>query len=296
MFTPSIWQKWINEASLTLPFDALYADYELYTKPALQHTLANPEWFIEGTRRDPAFGTLSYLPVEIRCLIWQNLVGETMRLKAGLWPISSRSLRTALPLVGLEIDHLYFTTTKLHFDSYVVASAFWRLNLPPWKIPWVHHLSFTFGAGHDAHWIEWFRGGLPPNLETVTLDFDHDHGDRKYREYAKAMSGFFLAFGVQLLRGNNSGEKVISRRTQKLNFLGRKLQRDLALLEVVTKIIARTAPRAAIMLGPSNQNCKACHQQCKEILKEVENESLCPTGRVHSQPAEEVLGGVLQAC
>lgn len=273
MYTSSIWQKGINPASLTLPFNPLYADYELYTKPALQRSLANPEWFIEGTRRDPAFGTLSYLPVEIRCLIWQNLVGGTMRSKAGLWPVwvrFSRRLRTALPLVGLEIDHLYLTTTKLHFDSYVFASAFWRLDLPPWEIPWIRHLSFTFGAGHDDHWIEWFRGGLPPNLETVTLDFDHDHGDRKYREYAMAMSGFFLAFGVQLLGGKNSGEKLISRRTQKLNFLCRKVQRDLALLEVVTKIIARTAPRAVMMLGPSNQYCKACHQQCKEILKEVE--------------------------
>ncbi|KAL9012580.1 MAG: hypothetical protein Q9173_002662 [Seirophora scorigena] len=273
MDTSSIWQKYVNFASLTLPFNPLHADYELYTKPALQHSLANPEWFLEGRRRDPAFGTLSYLPVEIRCLIWQNLVRGTTRSKADLWPAwvrSSRRLRMALPLVGLEIDHLYLTTTRLHFDSYVIAIAFWRLKLPPWEISWIHHLSFTFGAGNDDHWIEWFRGGLPPNLETVTLNFDHDHGGRKYREYAMMVSGFCLASRVLLLRGKNLGEKRISRRTQKLNFLGRKVQRDLALLEVVTKIIARTAPRAAIMLGPTNQDCKACHQQCEEVLKEVE--------------------------
>ncbi|KAI4266120.1 MAG: hypothetical protein L6R35_006983 [Caloplaca aegaea] len=277
-------QQLFNYFYLTLPFDPIYIDYGRIVKPTIQRSLANPEWFLEGRRRDPAFGTLSYLPVEIRCLIWKNLVQWTTRPTAGLppmWMISPyaaseeqvcRRLREALPIVALEIDHVYLATTNLRFDSYKDVSTFWSQSLAPWQIPWIRHLSLNLGVGRDHDWIQWFWTDLPPNLKTITLDFNHDHGIRERSEYSAAMKSFCPNTKCTLRPRDEKGEEQLCKHMHKFNFLDRKLDRDLALLEVVTKIIARSIPTAAVMLGPTDRDwkCGFCHRWCKTILEDLE--------------------------
>ncbi|KAI4234386.1 MAG: hypothetical protein LQ349_003837 [Xanthoria aureola] len=62
-----------TEIHLTLP---LARDFDPSAmEKAIGRSRSRWHWFTEGQRRNPALGTLSYLPVEIRRLIWQQLAG-----------------------------------------------------------------------------------------------------------------------------------------------------------------------------------------------------------------------------
>lgn len=63
-----------TDIHLTLP---LARDFDPSAmEKAIGRSRSRWHWFTEGQRRNPALGTLSYLPVEIRWLIWQQLAGE----------------------------------------------------------------------------------------------------------------------------------------------------------------------------------------------------------------------------
>lgn len=59
---------------LTLPLTPDF-DHAAMEK-AVERSRSRWHWFAEGQCRNPALGTLSYLPVEIRWLIWQELAGR----------------------------------------------------------------------------------------------------------------------------------------------------------------------------------------------------------------------------
>ncbi|KAI4226817.1 MAG: hypothetical protein L6R36_002906 [Xanthoria steineri] len=62
-----------TDIHLTLP---LARDFDPSAmEKAIGRSRSRWHWFTEGQRRNPALGTLSYLPVEIRWLIWQQLAG-----------------------------------------------------------------------------------------------------------------------------------------------------------------------------------------------------------------------------
>lgn len=62
-----------TDVYLTLP---LARDFDPSAmEKAVGRSRSRWHWFTEGQRRNPALGTLSYLPVEIRWLIWRELAG-----------------------------------------------------------------------------------------------------------------------------------------------------------------------------------------------------------------------------
>ncbi|KAL8637579.1 MAG: hypothetical protein Q9226_009109, partial [Calogaya cf. arnoldii] len=65
---------------LTLPLTQDFIKNPAAVRTAVDRSRSRWHWFAEGQRRDPALGTLSYLPVEIRRLIWRDIAGRAF------WP------------------------------------------------------------------------------------------------------------------------------------------------------------------------------------------------------------------
>ncbi|KAL8919863.1 MAG: hypothetical protein Q9208_006596 [Pyrenodesmia sp. 3 TL-2023] len=274
---------------LTLPIIPLSSPT---TSKAIERSRSRWHWFTEGQRRNPALGTLSYLPVEVRWLIWRELAaGETWQLlidpmdrlfrqffwrsslddlpscvtlvRAVLDDIHSHVpvpvLRKAIPLVGLEFDEMYLSTTTLHFRQVWEANRCLGEQIAPWQLPWIRHLSFLLDS-QDDNWLKFFERDLPPRLRTITLDLAHAQHMRPYERYK------------QTIKDHCGGEACSGRRRKhhtNLGFLAKKTVRDVDLLEIVVAILMRNYPVVTIRLGVGNDECPLCRDRCRKILEEA---------------------------
>lgn len=113
--------------------------------PIVARTRARWHWYAYGRQQNPALGTLSHLPLEIRNLIWRTLllseaalyyhrpddwqdVIDQLLLCYDKWKRLYRKyprlffpgaviLRNTLPLAGWEFDAMFFSTSTFHFSS-----------------------------------------------------------------------------------------------------------------------------------------------------------------------------------
>lgn len=269
MATLSAAQRSNRNVILTLPFNPLPVSYNGVTKPAIDRSIRRWSWFTQAQKLYPSLGTLSYLPVEVRLLIWRKLVEgrswqqlvhpDMFHMVSGVWEkcFPVHRLREAIPLAGLEFDQMHLSTVPLHFGSAKAASEFWDHKITPWQLPWIRNLSFTLESDSTQSWLHYFHRALPPNLKTVTLDFQH---------------------ATLCLTGNCSSSprpgtttrQVLGRKHHRVTQSAKRLERDLALFEVIAKVVAREAPQAVILLGQQDIKCQSFIAMCKGILTEIE--------------------------
>lgn len=185
-------------------------------------------------------------------------------------------LRKALPLVALEIDQLYLSRTTVRLKVCWTLSHVWDRKLASWQLPWVRHLSIKLDTEHGQGelWIRLFETQQLPNLSTLTLDLKHDHCDVMH--YLDA--NFGCCVGDSCRRGRKKSTRNSARtskdwtceHSKRRKFHSNTLRRELALLEVVTKVVARRTPGVTLRLGEANACCERCHEKCKAILDDVE--------------------------
>ncbi|KAI4180804.1 MAG: hypothetical protein LQ346_006913 [Caloplaca aetnensis] len=277
-----------SDIYLTLPFDAFATDCEA-VDTVVEQTRAKWQWFHDGQRRNPALGTLSYLPVEVRWLIWMQLSPRVITKPESAfylwWPSSMTdgggpvsdgeehipTLHKALPLVALEIDQLYLTKTTLHLNANLRFSSLWCHKLAPWQLPWLRHLSIILETedgqprrGQGERWIEIFDTRQFPNLSTLVVDVEHLHGE--------ILDSYYLDFEMDICGGIlcKNGRKPTMTYKDHRKYYSNILRRELAVLEVVTKVAMRRTPGVKIQLGKMNVLCEICHDKCKAILDELE--------------------------
>ncbi|KAL8896928.1 MAG: hypothetical protein Q9207_007476 [Kuettlingeria erythrocarpa] len=278
-----------SDIYLTLPFNALTADSEA-VNTVVEQTRAKWQWFNDGRRRNPAFGTLSHLPVEVRWLIWMQLspaVISKPELAFVLWWPSSMTrwgdpepdggkhiplLHKALPLVALEIDQLYLTKATLDLNVNLRCLSFWCSKLAPWQLPWVRHVSIIwYTGGEGQRWIEIFDTCQLPNLSTLVVDLEQRFSkilDSSYRVYmTKKCMGNLCKKGRKPTRiyMNHTCEHL-----EKLKHDSNTFQQELALLDVLSKVVIKRTPGVKIQWGEEIASCKKCHEKCKAVLAEVE--------------------------
>ncbi|KAL8757194.1 MAG: hypothetical protein Q9184_004280 [Pyrenodesmia sp. 2 TL-2023] len=274
---------------LTLPFSALFN--EPATQKAVERSRSRWHWFAEGRRRNPALGTLGYLPVEIRWLIWREVAGGRtwQQLVASVnWDPPSLNrlpyeeyflwldrltvmfrdfpknvplpvLRKGIPLAGLEFDEMYLSTTALILPRVSGANRVLDKNVAPWQLTWIRHLSFILDSGGDD-WLQFFERDLPPNLTKVTLDLNHRQHLQPYNQYKNTIIC------------DCEGEACPGRRRKhhtNLSFLAKKTARDVDLLEIVVAKLMRVKPAVVIRLSEGNGECPLCHNDCQRTLEET---------------------------
>ncbi|KAL9599874.1 MAG: hypothetical protein Q9219_003568 [cf. Caloplaca sp. 3 TL-2023] len=179
-----------------------------------------------------------------------------------------RYLRKALPLVGLEFDEIYLSTTALAFSTSYEATRILDQYITPWHYPCIRHLSLTLDSD-DNGWIPLFQHDLPPNLATVTLDLAHGNHRKQYERYqdfvvALYCEGEYCSVGKQKRSG--TGRPCTCKHHHRSRFLAKKLERDVELLETVVMVLRRTCPAASIRLGKGNGDCKLCHDRCRKVV------------------------------
>ncbi|KAI4272981.1 MAG: hypothetical protein LQ337_004940 [Flavoplaca oasis] len=307
---------------LTLPLTRKFIENRAAAQQAVERSRSRWHWFVEGRRRNPALGTLSYLPIEIRCLIWKEIAGRhSWQDLVRNWPWSdwrfashyydtdlfidsppfighagSRHLwlgnirdtvkdihedlpmpylRMALPLVGLEFDEMFLSTTTLEFCAWTSVMSTLNRYITPWQLPWLRHLSILLDS--DAFGQVIFReNDLPPNLTKLTLDLAHENHLELYKKYQSVVRTKCRGESCRVGRYSGSTKPGASRSCKhinKSNFLANKLERDIELLETTTMVVVRNKPSVTIQLGNKNVQCRLCHSRCREILDSIKSDN-----------------------
>lgn len=135
---------WDPSLVATLSFDPNRWQRYLSEKILLQ-TRKKWHWFVECQTRDPSLGTLSYLPFEIRRLIWQNVLACRDTLSSdGIWefdfhksgsPVDPAAFlfgfgRRGLP--GVEAKNLRMVSSSMtaEYDNAILSTRSFRFNHP----------------------------------------------------------------------------------------------------------------------------------------------------------------------
>lgn len=266
---------------LTLPFRNQYAPRSVI-KEMIDRSRSRWQWFATGQLRNPGLGTLSYLPVELRDLIWIKLDigGEFRWLRNFIGPFQSpyelrhfnlSAVRRVSHPVKVEFDRAIFATTPIIFFSPTHAMSLLRC-IDKWQFSCIRHVSFLLdGSDSVSKWDALFQRSLPPNLQTICLDLYHGHGQSSHDQYKEIFDRVCGTRCKKSLGKTTTGEKRMCSHIHKLNYLSKKLKRDLSVFEYITRMLTRTAPQATIKLAKEIIDCRLCHESCKELLKDVRN-------------------------
>ncbi|KAL8904267.1 MAG: hypothetical protein Q9207_003394 [Kuettlingeria erythrocarpa] len=293
---------WPTDIRLTLPIPTLLNP--IATQEAVERSRSRWHWFTQGQRRNPALGTLSYLPVEIRWLIWREFTrGLTWQHLLDRFYIKSFQdsfrrlasvdessflkhvrailedapkylpvpvLRRGMPLVGLELDEMYLTTTAVKLDGVGGAYQLVKRSIAPWQLSWLRHLSFVLDS-RDDNWLQFFERDLFPNLTKITLDLAHYRHLTPYEQYKKTTER------------QCAGDACLAPRRKhhtNLRFWAKKTARDVDLLEIVTALLGRKYPSVTIQLAEENVECRLCHEKCLSVMEWAKLDNPGRTSRV----------------
>ncbi|KAL8994367.1 MAG: hypothetical protein Q9188_007086 [Gyalolechia gomerana] len=275
----------------TIPFDTLNTP-SFILKNTIDRSLSRSHWFTAGQRQNPGLGTLSYLPVEIRNRIWMYTLNHNAfcYFNSDIWlhqargclyedywlpswkrDYDVRALRAASQKIRLEFDQTFFRATPMEFESIFSATRLMR-QIDTWQFQWIRQISFKLvGKDGGPSWTTFFRNHLPPNLQKVCLDLHHEHGQTSLRWYKSVFDGNCGGARCKTsLKPTKTGEKRSCSHLQKLNYLSKRLERDLSMFESVTRTLARNVPQATVQLVKTNADCSLCHESCRALLKDAE--------------------------
>lgn len=282
-----------------------------------------PKWAMEAQQRNPGLGTLSYLPPEVRQLIWKapleiNAVKSTssccpLLVSRGLYEIATAALtvgdewraipndfgrwmdkyvhlplvpsprlfipykhlihvfswaqkwkycerrRRALPALQDEIDQTFLRAYCAGFESTQSIEDFMRI-LEPHMSRNIAHMRLKLGRQpyrkwrlkEAKFWREFFNHPPLPNLRSVSLEFNHEHGCRSHELNDRHRT-----------RATTDDELEMVQAQRKTG-----VKQDLALLEILCMIAARN--EIIVTMADSNNGCEWCSDACQAIVASVE--------------------------
>ncbi|KAL8750360.1 MAG: hypothetical protein Q9184_006450 [Pyrenodesmia sp. 2 TL-2023] len=297
----------LKDLILTLPFK--WRPAPTAGLRALKRSESRFHWFAEAKNRNPGLGTLGYLPIEVRHLIYEEIIKAVEEDFEKYWsfhrfydmhdilfrPLNLRkkgpfgwepasqnipALRAASGIIQSEIHQMYLSKT-------VIESWFPRNNriggLSVQQTALVGRIAVDLCPRYNgAFWIKFLRQNPMPNLKTVALSLDHDHGRGSYLKRLSDLSTFRYCDGEACKFGldmtNTDGRRC--KHVQKLFILAKRLRQDLTVFEVIAKVLANNVPNASVQLAQHAPPCSLCYEKCEAILdntKTHEDKWLIPT-------------------
>ncbi|KAI4180803.1 MAG: hypothetical protein LQ346_006912 [Caloplaca aetnensis] len=292
---------------------------------AIKRSKPRFHWFDEAQKRHPGLGTLGYLPIEVRNLIYAEVIrAEVFRavkeyfakhnytfdpewdIRAEVFvPYQSRkegpldrrfrhdlpAFRAASRTVQSEMHRMYFSTTMMRLDSRY-GSPDPRLRiLSTQQTDMIRRVAVNLDPGPiAAFWIAFLRPNPLPNLQTVVLHRNHQHGQRSYLKRLNDHATFRYCSGehCNVGRGTTNTDGSRCKHVQRLLKLAtERLRRGLVTYELIAKIPTKNAPNVSIQPRPRPEDCSACYEKCEAILQHVKTHedgrivpTLVPTLRI----------------
>lgn len=297
----------LKDLIMTLPFNWRAAP--TVGLKALKRSESRFHWFAEAKNQNPGLGTLGYLPIEVRHLIYKEIIEAVVEDFKGYWcfdrvsdmhdilflplnarkkgPLESRrtgqdihALRAASGIIQSEIHqmHLSQTVMKLYspFDHQFRSLSTQQTAL-------ISRMAMDLHPRYNgALWIRFLRQNPLPNLQTVALGLGHDHGQVSYLKRLSDLATFQYCSGEQCKSGfdkpNADGRRC--NHVNKLFRLAKRLRQDLTVYEVISKILTKNVPNAYIQQARRPEHCSMCYKHCGAILQHVKSykdEWLVPT-------------------
>ena len=148
---------------LTLPFDQDFVKRYI-TERILHRTRRRWEWFVEAQRLDPGLGTLRYLPVEVRAIIWRLMLdcGETLSTD-GLWEYD----HTCGPIYDLSAYYFGFGRRRLVHDGFKNLRLVSSTLKAEYDESFLKHRSFRFNCAEN---LSGFLSQLKPASSHISID------------------------------------------------------------------------------------------------------------------------------
>lgn len=109
-------------------------------------------------------------------------------------------------------------------------------------------------------------GDLPPNLRTITLGFDHDHGQRAHADVISFISDPYPHRAKDPIRHMSNSRRL----KQRANEAAKGLRYDMMLLEILAKQAVTNAPGVRVTMEKSCLECEKCRGECERIMGELE--------------------------
>lgn len=273
--------------------------------PPWQTSSQSSRWFAAAKHRSPGLGTLSYLPLEIRCLIYREItrtyrdswsaeyicgflflglfdafevwgVGEVTWRGAASQVVSA--IRASSKTIQCEFDELILSTTIVSwYQSCYSISTFADKRLSPLRASWIRRVSINIEADHRVKQLpRLLREYIPPNIRVVVIDFDHDHGQYNYRvqlgKLPRICAGLSCTSGLHPLKRYDRSKVRSCKHLHKLFALGQTIRNQLHVFESVVKIMKASRPEAEIQLAPTG--CLRCPRLCAAILNNIQTDEL----------------------
>ncbi|KAL8750359.1 MAG: hypothetical protein Q9184_006449 [Pyrenodesmia sp. 2 TL-2023] len=204
------------------------------------------------------------------------------------------ALREASATIRAECDQFYLASKVLKFKFWWHGTELFKKDYFSKATIWIRRMSITMPPAFESHvWVKLFRKHEFENLQSLIVDFDHEHGYSTWSRYTDRLGD--ICYGPDChvcpatiiqydeTEGKHS-HKTMCKHLRKLRGLAQQLVRDLHAFERLTRLLAEKAPSAIIQLAVHGAPCPLCHDYCQLIL-----ESARTPGGMSVRPTLEVV-------
>ncbi|KAL8923888.1 MAG: hypothetical protein Q9208_004324 [Pyrenodesmia sp. 3 TL-2023] len=303
----------------TLPFKVMDDISKDAALRAVERSIRRRRWFNGDGIRNPALGTLSHLPIDIRQMIYdeihrafedeypdyrpvslpprtRNWYNEMFystiyehvfrpfnnslfkkRTQALLMSQNVPALRETSATIRAECDRVYLASRVLKFEFGWQGTELFEKDYFSKAAIWIRRISITQPTALESHgWVKVFRKHNFPSLQSITVDFDHQHGYSLWSRHAKRLGK--ICYGPDCHIGpatimlydaeeGKHSHKTLCKHLRKLRGLAQQLVRDLHAFEMLTRLLAEKVPGAIVQLADHRKPCPLCHDYCQLILE-----------------------------
>lgn len=167
--------------------------------------------------------------------------------------------RRIIPAIQGEIDQTFLGTYRAGFDPTQSTEDFMSISEPVLSKNIVHmrlqlgrYPVWKWRLKEAKFWREFFTHPPLPNLRSVSLEFNHEHGCRSYRVKDQHKTHAITDVDMEFVQGQR---KV-------------GIKQDLELLEALCMMAMRNG--IVITMADSNNGCEWCSDSCQAIVASVE--------------------------
>lgn len=275
-------------------------------------------WFNQKEVPNPALGTLSHLPIDVRRMIYEEIhtayehdYQDHLSTHCSVWDCSwphnrvystiyeqffrpfnnsvfqkrqqfshgqdVPALRETSATIRAECDQTYLASRVLRFDFWRQGTKLFEKDYFSKATIWIRRMSITMPTALESHtWVKLFRRHHLPNMQSLTVDFDHEHGHSTWSRYTDRLRE--ICYGPDCRVGpatimqyeekeGKHCKKTMCKHLRKLRGLAQQLVRDLHAFEMLTRLLAETVPGAIVQLADHAAPCPLCHAYCQQILE-----------------------------
>ena len=179
------------------------------TANALRKTWQSDAWFARAHEQDlqrrTELGTLGYLPLEIREVIWLGILDTTEEpycLPMCYPSVTLKTLRKAVGPAAIEIGHTWLRGCVLHCDSVFLLGAFFdAIKHVPRPIVRLEISLDGSCRSHERKWID-VLSSLPLSIQSVSFELANELTCRMSKKKADKALTNFIKLNNAVLRSN----------------------------------------------------------------------------------------------